>query len=413
MFKLYDNGNLSASGDGGRNWGPWDTGVSSIAFGPAGTSFGGVMFILQENGTLLDNGGDGWMPWENGVAAFVVVPTTGTAYALAAGGQVTASSGVGTAWESLPDPDSTAQTVSISVGSDGLIQAVESDRSVWQYNPSSGWAFVATNTPTPTPTPAPTPTPTPTPTPSPTPTPTPIPTPTPTPTPVPSPTPTPTPTPSPTPTPTPMPTPTSTPTPGPSPTSAPSPTSNPTPTATPTQTPTPTPTRLTIVGEKVFTKGRGRHSRIVGFQLEFSTALNPSSAQDAADFAVVQTVKRARKLIARPVEVQTVYDPSSNTVSLILLGNANFSEGGQSQWSMPRPPSGITDSLGNPLTTAKPSLLSCPGLLLQSAILAGPNRHPVVSYGRVRKDPLLLGSGRRGRGNWRLLQGLLRRVSEQ
>jgi hypothetical protein len=104
-----------------------------------------------------------------------------------------------------------------------------------------------------------------------------------------------------------------------------------------------------IIGERVLTSGRGRHGRIIGFQLIFSAALNPVGAEGPASYGVTQTLKLGRRTIIQPVGLRAVYDPSAYTVSLNLLGNVQFANGGQIVVHA-APPSGITDSFGNALT---------------------------------------------------------------
>jgi hypothetical protein len=63
---------------------------------------------------------------------------------------------------------------------------------------------------------------------------------------------------------------------------------------------------------------------------------------------VTQAVKRGRRTTAQPVGVQAVYNPSSDTVSLNLLGRPQFAQGGQII-VIATPPFGLTDILGNPI----------------------------------------------------------------
>ena len=85
----------------------------------------------------------------------------------------------------------------------------------------------------------------------------------------------------------------------------------------------------TIIGEKVLTSGKGKHKKSIGFELFFSTALDPSRAQNAANYIVTQTVKHGRKTSAKPVDSRLVYNSSTQSVSLIVAGKAPFTLGGQ------------------------------------------------------------------------------------
>jgi predicted outer membrane repeat protein len=84
-----------------------------------------------------------------------------------------------------------------------------------------------------------------------------------------------------------------------------------------------------IIGERVLTAGKGRKKHVVGFELFFSAPLDPASAQNAANYIVIQNVRHGRKTITQPVGLQATYDNSANTVSLLLFVNAQFAKGGR------------------------------------------------------------------------------------
>jgi hypothetical protein len=122
---------------------------------------------------------------------------------------------------------------------------------------------------------------------------------------------------------------TTTPTPTPSPTPIPTPTPTPTPKPTPKSTPTPTPP--TIISEQpLFTRKLNKHHKpvgqpvLTGFELDFSTAMNPETAGNANNYQVAwMSSRRAKKKVTRvahPVPFRVQYDAATHAVSLLLAG---------------------------------------------------------------------------------------------
>jgi hypothetical protein len=104
-----------------------------------------------------------------------------------------------------------------------------------------------------------------------------------------------------------------------------------------------------IIRERVLTGGRGKKKHLVGFELDFGSALDPSRASIAANYAVTQTIGHGRKRVTQPVPFTAQYDPRSHAVSLLLSSPASFAHGGRIVVNA-APPSGITDASGVPLT---------------------------------------------------------------
>jgi streptogramin lyase len=102
---------------------------------------------------------------------------------------------------------------------------------------------------------------------------------------------------------------------------------------TPTPTPTPTPAQasapLKITRELVLTAGNGKRKHLVGFELIFNAPLTPSSAQNPANYAVMQAAQRGREKVARTIPLRVQYNSASDAVSLILTGKPRFTSGGQ------------------------------------------------------------------------------------
>jgi uncharacterized protein (TIGR03118 family) len=109
------------------------------------------------------------------------------------------------------------------------------------------------------------------------------------------------------------------------PTTTPTPAPTPTPSPTPSPTPTPSPPP-TLVSEQRLVTGKGRKHKLVGFQLNFSTALDAESASTSANYQVVQPGKGKRSH-AKPVHVQAAaYNAANNSVTL-TLGKFNMALG--------------------------------------------------------------------------------------
>jgi streptogramin lyase len=104
----------------------------------------------------------------------------------------------------------------------------------------------------------------------------------------------------------------------------------------------------TIVGEEVLLAGKGRHRRVVGYELDFSTAMDPTRAASTSGYTLVQLQRRGRKLGTRPVAFEAAYDATANSVRLTLSGRPRFAKGGQLV-VIARPPGGLTDAAGTPL----------------------------------------------------------------
>jgi hypothetical protein len=76
---------------------------------------------------------------------------------------------------------------------------------------------------------------------------------------------------------------------------------------------------------------QARHARgqLVGFQLTFNQPLDARSATNRANYAVLEYQRRGRKTTSQPISFRTSYDSSADRVSLILIGNHRFPQGGR------------------------------------------------------------------------------------
>ncbi len=85
-----------------------------------------------------------------------------------------------------------------------------------------------------------------------------------------------------------------------------------------TTTPTPTPTSTPVfIGEHRVYAGKGKHKKLVGFELQFNGALNPSSAQNTNNYSVLQ--KQKKKLKHLPVTSAT-YNAANFSITLTVAG---------------------------------------------------------------------------------------------
>jgi Calx-beta domain len=76
--------------------------------------------------------------------------------------------------------------------------------------------------------------------------------------------------------------------------------------------------------------GKTRHAKgqLAGFQLTFSQPLDARSATTRANYAVLEFQHRGPKMASRSIPFRASYDLSADTVTLILIGNHRFPQGG-------------------------------------------------------------------------------------
>jgi len=104
----------------------------------------------------------------------------------------------------------------------------------------------------------------------------------------------------------------------------------------------------TIVAEKALFAGKGRRRHFIGFELDFSDAMDSARAMSTANYSLTQTRRRGRQLVAQPVGFGAAYDAAAHAVTLTLTGKATFARGGRLV-VVARPPGGLTDAAGGPL----------------------------------------------------------------
>jgi Calx-beta domain/Cysteine-rich secretory protein family len=81
------------------------------------------------------------------------------------------------------------------------------------------------------------------------------------------------------------------------------------------------------------TRGRSRQTRhlggmLAGFQLTFSQPVDARFATARATYAVLEYHRRGQRMAPKAIAFRASYDSSANTVSLILIGNHRFPQGG-------------------------------------------------------------------------------------
>ena len=85
----------------------------------------------------------------------------------------------------------------------------------------------------------------------------------------------------------------------------------------------------TIAGFQVLSAGAGKYKHAVGFQLVYSSPLDPSIAQNTGNYTITQTMKRGREKIAQAIGFGVVYNAAAHTVNLMISGTHRFTNGGR------------------------------------------------------------------------------------
>jgi hypothetical protein len=103
--------------------------------------------------------------------------------------------------------------------------------------------------------------------------------------------------------------------------------------------------------QKTKKKGKKVGKPVVGgFELVYSTAMNPATAGLAANYQVSSTttkrVKKKRRTVLVPVAFRAAYDASRNSITLTLVGKQTFAQGGQIT-VIATPPSGVSSASGD------------------------------------------------------------------
>ena len=112
----------------------------------------------------------------------------------------------------------------------------------------------------------------------------------------------------------------------------------------------------TIIGEQaLFTRKLNKKHKpvgkpvLAGFVLDFSTAMDPATAGNAANYQVdwisTRRVKRKKVQVLHPVPIRAVYNAVDHSISLLLSGKQAFAKGGQIT-VIAAPPGGVSSASG-------------------------------------------------------------------
>ncbi|MFI5454720.1 MAG: hypothetical protein ACHRXM_04655 [Isosphaerales bacterium] len=111
-----------------------------------------------------------------------------------------------------------------------------------------------------------------------------------------------------------------------------------------------------VTAQKTNKKGKPVGKPVfVGFALDYSAAMDPSTAGLAANYqvdrAVTQRVKKKRMTVLQPVNFTAAYNQSTNIVTLTIKGKQPFAMGGQIK-VIASPPNGVSSAAGVLLDTS-------------------------------------------------------------
>jgi hypothetical protein len=116
------------------------------------------------------------------------------------------------------------------------------------------------------------------------------------------------------------------------------------------------PTPPTIIGElPLFSRKPNKHHKpvgkpvLTGFEIEFSTTMNPATAGNASNYQVAwistKRVKKKPMQVLHPVPISVQYNAASDSVNLLLAGTQAFKDGGQIT-VVAAAPGGVSSALG-------------------------------------------------------------------
>lgn len=86
---------------------------------------------------------------------------------------------------------------------------------------------------------------------------------------------------------------------------------------------------LSIVRVVALYTRRGRRKKLIGFEVDFGSPLDSSTALNAANYSITETLRRGRRTRARRVRVQPRYGANTDDVQLIMIGRHPFALGGR------------------------------------------------------------------------------------
>jgi hypothetical protein len=122
------------------------------------------------------------------------------------------------------------------------------------------------------------------------------------------------------------------------------------------QTISASPNAPTIIGEQpLFTRKLNKKhkpvgkSMLTGFELDFSTAMNPATAGNVANYEVdwisIKRIKHKKVQVLHRLPIRAVYNAGGHSVSLLISGKQAFTQGGQIA-VIAAPPGGVSSASG-------------------------------------------------------------------
>jgi hypothetical protein len=86
---------------------------------------------------------------------------------------------------------------------------------------------------------------------------------------------------------------------------------------------------LSIVRVVAIYSRRGRRKKLIGFEVDFGSPLDGSTALNAANYTITETLGRAGRIRARRVRLRPRFGANTDDVRLIIAGNHPFAHGGR------------------------------------------------------------------------------------
>jgi hypothetical protein len=88
---------------------------------------------------------------------------------------------------------------------------------------------------------------------------------------------------------------------------------------------------------------------LTGFELDFSTAMNPATAGNVANYEVdwisIKRIKHKKVQVLHRLPIRAVYNAGGHSVNLLISGKQAFTQGGQIA-VIAAPPGGVSGASG-------------------------------------------------------------------
>jgi virginiamycin B lyase len=83
------------------------------------------------------------------------------------------------------------------------------------------------------------------------------------------------------------------------------------------------------LSDSVLFAGTGVHRHVLGFELDFSSPLDPRTASKSKNYVLTQLVKKGDRVIAQSLPIKVRYNSKTDRVDVLLKQAAAFSDGGK------------------------------------------------------------------------------------